>query len=619
MSKPTGEELLRQGRLADARAELTREAAAAEDAGDAEGLARAALGLSGLWVHDHRTRLDRARVAGLRERALAGLDPASSLARRLRQRHHVEELYGTPDAAAVEALVDDARSTGDVVQLAEALHLAYFCLLGPQHLRRRLDLADELVAVSVTTGDPLHGLLGLADRALVLHELGDLAAGRALEELRLALEETPCAAVAYVREVIGVMRTVGAGRLREAEQEAARVHRLGVEVGDVDADTWYAAQVLGISWLRGDHERMLELSRTHVDSVEVAEPAQVAFDAALAAAAAGAGDAAAARAALARLRVGTAGPPTSTSWLAALFALSEVAWELDDAATAQRVLDALGDHPGLPVVVSRGVVSFGSTSRALGSAAAVLGDLDGAVALLDRALSDDLAHGTPVCRPHTAWRLAEVLDRRAGPGDADRAERLREEALEGGRAHGLDHRVRAWAAPVAHPLRLRRSGRTWDVRLGDRRASVPASVGMGYLAELVSRPGVEVAALDLVTGHAVHESRSAEVLDERAIRAYRARVAELEREVADADLAGDAAGSERAHRELDAVARELVSATGLLGGARTFADGQERARVSVHKAVRRALAALTLADAEIGTWLADRVRTGAFCCFDPRP
>ena len=65
-----GHTLLEQGRLAQARHHFWRDAEIADAEGDAEGLARAALGLGGIWVHEHRSTLERARVDGLQRKAL---------------------------------------------------------------------------------------------------------------------------------------------------------------------------------------------------------------------------------------------------------------------------------------------------------------------------------------------------------------------------------------------------------------------------------------------------------------------------------------------------------------------------------------------------------------------
>ncbi|WP_224280438.1 hypothetical protein [Nocardioides lacusdianchii] len=615
-----GEDLQRLGRLAEARAAFAAEAEVAERTGDAEAFGRAALGLSGLWVHDYRTRLERAQVAALQERALAGLHPEQHLARRLRLRLEIERIYGTIATGRLVALVEDARTHGDPVLLAEALHLVYFCLLGPEHLSRRLDLAEELIAMSPLTGETTYGLLGLANRALVLHELGDGGAGRALHELQAALTVTPCAAITYAMSVIEVMRQIGTGRLADAEESAARTRELGVRVGDADAETWHAAQVLAIRWLQGRTREMLELCEAYVDSVDVAEPAGIAFLAARAVAAAESGEESAARTSLAQLRLDAADLPVSTSWLAAVFAVGEAAYALRDRVAAAAVLQMLGPFAGLPVIASRGTVSFGSTNRTLGLAAATLEQWDEAVQRLEQALADDDATGNVVCRPHTRWILAEVLQSRGTASDAARAAPLRSSALDEARHFELTGRVTAWsAATVPTGVVLTRTGRTWHVELGGRHTSVPASVGMGYLAQLVANPGVEIAATDLVSAHTVREAPSGDVVDQQAMAAYRARVRELQHELEEADVAGDGARSARAQTELDSLLGELQRATGLGGNTRSFADAHERARVSVHKAISRALRTLREADAEIGAELAGRVTTGIRCVYGPRP
>jgi hypothetical protein len=62
----------------------------ADGAGDAKLLGRAALGLGGLWVHEHRAAVDVAHARSWQQRALAGLDPTTTLAARLRIRMAAE-------------------------------------------------------------------------------------------------------------------------------------------------------------------------------------------------------------------------------------------------------------------------------------------------------------------------------------------------------------------------------------------------------------------------------------------------------------------------------------------------------------------------------------------------
>lgn len=620
MTSLTGADALSRGELGQARAAFAAEALAAEAAGVAEDFALAALGRSGLWVHDYRSHLERAQVAACQDRALALLRPEDPLALRLRLRRQAEAHYGDEDTGALEGLLAKAREAQDPVLLAEALHLVYFCLLGPRHLLRRLALAEELIALSPSTSRPMDGLLGLHNRALVLLELGDRRAGRAWEELRAALTAVPCAALSYTLEINTVLRTIGSGHLEEAEALADAARARGEAIGDVDAPTWHAAQLLAIRWFQGRADEMLAICEGFVNSLDVAEPATASFVSAAGVAAADAGQLTLARTCLAQLRSGTSGLPTSTSWLAAQFGIGEMAYALDDADAAHGVLTALTPFASLPVIASRGVVSFGSAHRTLGLAAATLQRWQQAIDHLTQALDDDLAAGTPVARPHTAWILSRVLSRRGEPGDAQVAEHWRTEALAGAEAMSLTGRVAAWHAPTPPTqIGLRRSGSGWQLTCGARRTLLPAAVGLGYLAELLANPGVEIAAVDLVNRYAVREARSrAEpVLDARALTAFRARIANLREQIEQADACGDAGAGARAQTELDALVAELARHTGLGGRARTFSEANERARVAVHRAIGRALVLIERADAEAACRLRAGLSTGGRCRYLP--
>ena len=108
-----------------------------------------------------------------------------------------------------------------------------------------------------------------------------------------------------------------------------------------------------------------------------------------------------------------------------------------------------------------------------------------------------------------------------------------------------------------------------------------------------------------------------EVLDATARAAYRARITELE---TDRDEAREWHDDERAARldeELSFLVDELAAATGLAGRPRRAPSPAERARVSVTRAIRNAIAALTAADPTMGRYLEAHVRTGRTCSFEP--
>ena len=215
-----------------------------------------------------------------------------------------------------------------------------------------------------------------------------------------------------------------------------------------------------------------------------------------------------------------------------------------------------------------------------------------------------------------------MLDRRRGPGDAERAAELRRAAIDDARRFGMSARADQWeraCAPGAGTaLECNRDGRVWLVRLGDRAAVVPQSVGMGYLAELIDHAGVEIAAVETVEWHTPSSGSTVSdqpVLDDRAKATYRRRIEELQHDIDDADVCADLERAARARAELDQFVTELARATGFAGRGRCFADEAERARVAVCKAIKRAVAMITEVEPVLGREIGARVVTGTRCVF----
>lgn len=173
---------------------------------------------------------------------------------------------------------------------------------------------------------------------------------------------------------------------------------------------------------------------------------------------------------------------------------------------------------------------------------------------------------------------------------------------------------------------ISRRGRQWEIEWDDRSAVVEASLGMGYLAALVANPGREIAAADLVMGPGLRDvvatKRNAAfnqpVLDESAKRAYRQRLSELDADIEELEGMNDAGRAAKARNEREWLIAELTTAVGLGGQVRRFATSEERARVSVSKAIWRALDRITSADPQIGAELRASVQTGLRCCYYPR-
>jgi len=131
---------------------------------------------------------------------------------------------------------------------------------------------------------------------------------------------------------------------------------------------------------------------------------------------------------MADLLEGPGGPPHLR--IAALALAAETAAELGLAEVAAKLLPELEPLAGRVVVAGAGVATFGAIDRPIGRLAAMLGDLDGALARLDAARSLEAAIRA---RPWLGWTelaRARVLRRRGRSGDRGEAERALAAAAE---------------------------------------------------------------------------------------------------------------------------------------------------------------------------------------------
>jgi hypothetical protein len=172
------------GDLRASRHNLERAYQLAEQASDVQAMALAALGLAGLWVRERRTVTGAAQLEGRLQHVLSLLDARSPLTLRIRARLAGEADYFRGEHAAVLAVLDEIRAVADPVPLAEALSIAHHCLLGPDHVKLRRELAVELIKTSFRTERRGDLLMGLLWHTVDSYSGGDPHAERLLGELR---------------------------------------------------------------------------------------------------------------------------------------------------------------------------------------------------------------------------------------------------------------------------------------------------------------------------------------------------------------------------------------------------------------------------------------------------
>jgi hypothetical protein len=578
---------------------------AAASPGDPYAMAEAAVGLSGLWVHEHRTTGACAALEMRLRHALSLVEFRSPLGIRLRARLAGEADYRTGGHATIMAVVKEARQSADPLALAEALRLAHHCLLGPGHGAVRRRLAQELVDVGVLTGHRSDVLAGVLWQVVGLFLDGDPHARRRLAELHAMIGRRDHLAVGFVASAIEVMLAIRAGRLDDAEALAQGCAERGTAAGDVDAAGWHGGQLVAIRWYQGRLVELLPLLRELAHSPTLSAVDNSHF-AALAVAAAQAGHVREAAGALARLRGrGLANLPRSSSWLVTMYGVVEAAHLLDDADTSAQAYELLQPFACLPAVASLGVACFGSVQHALGVASLSTGHTDRAIEHLREAIEGNLALDHRPAVAASRRRYAQALAMHTDPGAGD--------SLSAAPGRGGI----VTPGPAATCVR---EGQDWRLRLGSHNVLVPHSVGMQYLTVLVANPRQEVPSVDLVAGvNRVAPPSPQPMLDRVAILEYRQRVSRLRVDIHGWETAGSSARAAEARAERDWLLAQLSAATGIGGRTRRFPDGSERARVSVGKAIRRAVVRIVDADPTIGEHIRRTVRTGVRCSYRPDP
>jgi hypothetical protein len=408
------------GDLRAGRAWFDRAYRAAEAECDGDGMARAALGMAGLWVHEHRSAPAAALLRARLRCARTAVDPGSSLALRLKARLAGEADYAAGQSDAILAVLEEAKGAGDPVAWAEAASLAHHCLLGPGHGARRRVLAQELITEGFRTlrrTDLLMGMLwGTVDAFLD----GDPHARRGLADLRASPAGRDHLAAGFVLDAIDVMLTIRAGDFATAEARAAACAERGELAGDADATGWYAAQLVAIRWYQGRVAELLPMLRETANSptLSAVDNAPVA---ALAVAAAAAGDEREAAGALARLRGrDLALLPRSSSWLVSMYGIVESAFLLSDVESAQAAYALLTPFAGLPMTASLAVACFGSVQHALGVAMLTAGETGRAAGHFRAAVRDNLALAHWPAAAMSRARLAQAL----GPSSAEAGREL---------------------------------------------------------------------------------------------------------------------------------------------------------------------------------------------------
>ena len=649
-----GEAAARAGDVAASRAAHLEAADLADKLGLVEALALAAVGYGGRfgWL---RAGNDRVLVP-LLERALDALPGQDSrfrarLLARLAGARRSDLSMGRRVQLSEEALAM-ARRLDDPSTLLFTLISRYFSMAGPDVIDTLARLADETMSVARLTRDQeqiCQAHLSVYD-FLATTGASHAALRAEVEAFGALAEALRQPSILWYHSVLRTVFAINEGRLEVAERLIDEAHRLGQRTLERDAAV---STHLATFAIRREQGRLAEIADS-IGRTAAEFPDYPLFVCMAAYVTSRSGAPEEARRMLDQLAEDDFGfLPRDMSWLYGMTCLAETALALGDdqrMKDIERLLRPFATCFGLAISET----SSGPVSRVLGLISGATGRYDEALEHLEAARRSSAVSGLRTFEVRTSVEIAHTLLRRGRSGDPERARVEASAALALARSSGLvdtEHEARLVLAALAaepksvaadlgaaSPTEFVREGDFWQIGEGTT-FFLRHTKGLAYLALLLGSPGREHHVLDMVSvtaGHAAPAPRSVRDgdasgvrnptgaipdggLDDEARRAYRDRLRELQLEHDDAESSNDAVGMEQRRWEIDALTRELGAAYGLGGRQRPEHSAAERARQSVGKAIREAIARIEREDPGLGIHLSRAVRTGVFCSYDPEP
>jgi tetratricopeptide (TPR) repeat protein len=644
-----GDAQARAGDVAAAKKTFLEAAEIAKRESMPKRLARAALGYGGRFVWEPGRGDPHLRP--LLEEALAVL-PGGDDELRVRV---MTRLAGGPladvhaaerrrDALSLEA-VETSRRLEDPATLAYALDGRWTAIWGPDTLDERRTVARGVVDSARAAGDKelLHD--GHIWCALAGLESGDMSVvDSELEaQARLATELRQPAQL-WFGVVLRATLATFEGRFAHAEELIPQAATLARAAGLI-ADVYRTVQLWA---LRREQGRLDEVESALTDAIHRYRMYDVLRSIGVHAAMELGREHDASEGLEALTADGFAALARNDDWIFDLCLLTDVCQAVGDAACADQIYERLIPYADRNAV-NPPAACVGAAARSIGVLAAMAERWEEAEHHFEHALAMNSRMGARPWVARTTFDWAEMVLRRAGPGDRDRAAKLLARAQVIGSELGLgalERRIASLAertagrapehtrALQARRTSFRRDGEYWSIDYEEDSFRLKDSRGLHYLARLLDEPGRELHALDLVAGvrggePVVHGAEpgiassphgdTGEILDARAKAEYRRRLSELEEELEEARTFSDPERAARAEEEHDFLVRELAGAIGLGGRDRRAGSPSERARVSVTRAIRSALGRIREHSSALGDHLESTIRTGTYCSYTPDP
>jgi hypothetical protein len=168
---------------------------------------------------------------------------------------------------------------------------------------------------------------------------------------------------------------------------------------------------------------------------------------------------------------------------------------------------------------------------------------------------------------------------------------------------------------------FRLQGEFWQIRYDGKTVFVKDTVGLGYIARLLTEPNRDISAVQLLAARAgidplITTGSSGDVLDEQTKAEYGRRYRELPQELEEARANHDHSQIDRLETEKEMLTSELARAIGLGGRSRKKTDA-EKIRNAVSMAVSRDIKRIDTLHPDLGRHLTISISSGLIFRYDP--
>jgi tetratricopeptide (TPR) repeat protein len=327
-----------------------------------------------------------------------------------------------------------ARESGDPDALFGALYSRLAALLGPDDIRRRLEVATELLDLAIRCGSKEKVFVARESRIRSLLALGDIAAAdREIGACYELAEELRAPIYRHSVSRFRMARALADGRLDEAERLNCEILELGRKVDDANSEILFAMLTGWLQYFRGGLFPTRDLIEGLLARVSFLGPISLAFAAFLHAEL---DEPESARLHLDRLAsTEFADVPRDESWLITLAVAAEACAYLGDRRRARVLYDLLLPYADLTVSHQHMRVYLGSLEHVLGRLAETCGEREKAATHYEFAMESSQRIGARPYLARTQYAYGRMLLDACptSPGEREHARELlgRAEAAAG--------------------------------------------------------------------------------------------------------------------------------------------------------------------------------------------